>query len=1025
MRDQLTEGSTLTTPSRSRWLRLAAVMAFAALVPAAASAQSQFAGRVTDTSGAVLPGVTVEAASPALIERVRSVVTDGQGRYTITDLRPGAYTLKFELTGFATVVRDGINLPADFTMTINGELRVGGIEETLTVTGSAPVVDVTQAQQVETLSREALDSLPTGRTLQARAALVPLVTSAVDVGGSQGMDQFNMRLAGTEDNEATVFVDGMLLNSNSSDGASQYYFNDAMAQQVSIQTSGVDAETQAGGVRINLVPKDGGNTVKGSMYLDGANEGMMSSNLTQKLKDEGVDSVDSLHRVYDFNGSIGGPIKHDRLWFLFTGHRKRLDQIVLGSFYPDGSPGINDVVIHAVQLRLTAQLGSKHKVAGFYDANNKVEYHSFSAGQDIATAATTRGVGRRGPRYAAQLKWTGTFSSKLLAEAGWGTNRVDYINKAADESRRKERPGGVRTCVATPCLSFDPMQVGPNIDPWYTLVSHSDPNAVVTRWNYINSDFHKVPQRYVLTGKVTYVTGSNNLKVGIQNSFGPENWSRIINGDLAEQAYRGGIPDTAVVYNTPMESHSEVTKDLGIYAQDSFTQKRLTISPGVRLEWFDSQVNDEVSPAGRFVAARNFQGFKIEPRWFDVSPRLGLAMDVFGDAKTALKFDIGKYVHALSLSLADRYNPLAAQTDRRLWGDCYRDGPGGLTCSGANPYGTNGDDIVQDWEVGPSGISNFGSRITTTADPDIKRDYYVRTGLGIQHELRQNLGVQFGWYHTSYRNMRTYVNNLGVITPYTVNTLRSLSDYTAFQVANPLAGYEGQKVTVYNLDRSKLSAVQNIDTNVAKESGLHYNGFVLGMDARVKGVNVFTGLTIERQTTSFCDTTDNPNQLRFCDTTGGKGEQDTLSTMKNAGPSSGFSGTIPYKVTFKMGGDFRLPFDVQVSAALRSLAGDERIITWVVPVSAFTAAGLTRTQSLTVRLNEPGSLYYDRLNIADVGLGKWLQFGHLRTKLGANIYNLLNPDTVTGRTNAYGATLGDPTGVILGRFWKASLQLEW
>jgi hypothetical protein len=261
----------IPTSSTARRLRVAAaVLLCSVLLPAAAFAQSQIVGRVTDSTGSVLPGVAVEAASPALIERARTAVTDDQGRYTVTDLRPGVYSVTFTLVGFATIVRTEINLPADFSMSINAELRVGGLEETLTVTGDAPLVDVTQAQKTEVLTRELLDSLPVGKTLQARAALVPLITTNLDVGGSQNMDQQNVRTAGTEDNEVTVFVDGMLLNSNSSDGASQYYFNDAMPQQVSIQTSGVDAETQAGGVRINVVPKDGGNQIRGTMYIDGA-----------------------------------------------------------------------------------------------------------------------------------------------------------------------------------------------------------------------------------------------------------------------------------------------------------------------------------------------------------------------------------------------------------------------------------------------------------------------------------------------------------------------------------------------------------------------------------------------------------------------------------------------------------------------------------------------------------------------------------------------------------------------------------
>lgn len=1019
------------TPHRSsipHSLVVVVLAVFGALVPAAASAQSQFTGRVTDATSAVLPGVTVEAASPALIERTRTAVTDEQGRYTIVDLRPGPFTVTFNLTGFVPIIRTAINLPADFTMTINVEMRVGGIEETLTVTGDAPVVDVTQAQRSQVLSREDLDVLPTGKTLQARTALVPLVVQTLDVGGSQSLDQHNIRLAGTEDNEATVVVDGMLLNSNSSDGASQYYFNDAMVQEMSVQTSGVDAETQAAGVRVNVVPRSGGNAVKGTMYLDGANASMMSSNLTPELKAQGVQSVNRLHRAYDFNASIGGPIRRDRLWFFFTGHRKAVDRVVLGSFYPDGSPGIDDTLVHGAQVRLTWQIAANHKLSAFYDDNNKVEYHTHAAGDDILTASQTRGVGRpRGPRYAAQVKWMATLSPRLLAEAGWGTNRVDYVNKALP-GLRQERPAGVRTCVATPCLSFDASQAGPNISPWYTVLSRFDPEAPLQRWGNATDDFRKVPQRYIVTTKVTYVTGSHNLKVGVQNSFGPENWTRINNGDLQSVEYRAGVPESVVVWNTPVASSAQVSKDAGVYAQDSWTIKRLTVSPGVRFEWFESQVNDESAPAGRFVSARDFAGFTVRPRWFDVSPRLGMAFDLFGDAKTAVKFDAGKYVHALTLSLVDRYNPMFATTDRRLWADCYRDATSGLGCSGANPYGTNGDRIVQDWEIGPSGVSNFGSRIVNKTDPDLKRDYYFRTGLSVEHELRRNVGVSAGWYYTDYRNMRTYLTPTGAVPSafFTRNLLRNLADYQAFQVANPLPGYEGQKITVYNLNRAKLSAVDNLDSNVASGSGQKYQGFAFGIRARVASTNLFGGVTIERTATRFCDSQDNPNQFRFCDTTGGSGEADALAQMTNAGPSSGLQATLPYVATFKVGSDHRLPFGVQLSTAFRSLPGAERIVTWSVPASAFTAAGLTRTQTVTVRLNNPGSLYYDRTNIVDLGIGKWFDLpGRLRVKAGLNLYNLLNPDTVTGQVNTFGATLGNPTSVILGRFWRASTQVEW
>src|SRR5688572_11798841 len=203
------------------------------LFPAAAHAQSAIAGAVRDTSGAVLPGVTIEAASPVLIEKVRSVITNEQGQYTIVDLRPGVYTVTFMLPGFSTLVRSGVELSADFTATINVELRLGGVEETVTVTGESPIVDVSSTARTQVLTRELLDTIPTGRTIQALGQLIVGVTlNAPDVGGSRAMQQTYMTTRGLTSANNIVQVDGMMVNGLDGDGAVQQYLNDAMAEEI-------------------------------------------------------------------------------------------------------------------------------------------------------------------------------------------------------------------------------------------------------------------------------------------------------------------------------------------------------------------------------------------------------------------------------------------------------------------------------------------------------------------------------------------------------------------------------------------------------------------------------------------------------------------------------------------------------------------------------------------------------------------------------------------------------------------------
>src|SRR5919201_5714701 len=240
-------------------VRIGLVFSVLILLATAARAQSAISGTVKDTSGAVLPGVTVEASSPVLIEKVRTVVTDGEGRYTIVDLRPGTYLVTFSLGGFSTLRREGVELPANFTATINADLRVGALEESVTVTGASPIVDVQSTQRTQVLNRELLDSLPTARNYSGLAALMPGVRmSNTDVGGNQQMEQIYMTVHGSRQTDTTVQVDGLNMNSLMNDGQVQAYYSDAANAEVSYQTSGAGADISGGGVRINMIPREGG-----------------------------------------------------------------------------------------------------------------------------------------------------------------------------------------------------------------------------------------------------------------------------------------------------------------------------------------------------------------------------------------------------------------------------------------------------------------------------------------------------------------------------------------------------------------------------------------------------------------------------------------------------------------------------------------------------------------------------------------------------------------------------------------------
>src|SRR5262252_7770361 len=267
------------------------------LWPAAARAQSAIAGTVKDTSGAVLPGVTVEASSDVLIEKTRSVTTDGSGQYKIVDLRPGTYVVTFTLPGFATIKRDGVELPSNFTATINADMKVGSLEETVVVSGQSPVVDVQTTVHTQVLNRDTIDALPTGRTIQGLGQLVVGVALNIpDVGGTRAMQQTYMSTHGLTSANNTVMVDGMMVNGLQSDGSVQSYFNDAMSQEVSYQTSGIGADTSAGGVRLNMIPREGGNKFAGAMFASYRPGDWQSNNFSQDLQDRGLPNASLIQR---------------------------------------------------------------------------------------------------------------------------------------------------------------------------------------------------------------------------------------------------------------------------------------------------------------------------------------------------------------------------------------------------------------------------------------------------------------------------------------------------------------------------------------------------------------------------------------------------------------------------------------------------------------------------------------------------------------------------------------------------------
>ena len=939
---------------RIRFTTLGALAAFVVLLlPAFASAQSSIAGVVKDDTGAVLPGVTVEAASPALIEKTRSVISDASGQFKIVDLRPGAYSVTFTLQGFSTYRRDGITLVGNATATVNGEMKVGSIEENITVTGEAPLVDVQNASRSQVVNRELLDTVPTGGQVWQVGFTLPGVVQVgrSDVGGAGGIQQTRMSAHGATISDTTTNLDGMETNSMHGWAQSSQYWNDAAIQEMAFQTSNLGAESQTGGILLNLIPQQGGNQFKGNVDARSIpNDSFQGSNMTGKLRSLGVSTPNKVLRLHDYSFSLGGPVRRDLLWFFTSVRYQQGDTQAQDVKYPE------DNRAKTFSGRLTWQPQTKNKFTFYFEDTKKTKGHETS-GPFIAEEAANMRPGQH-QYHVAQAKWTSTISPRLMVDAGWSlsdiTWNVDYRPGVAQE----------RGTAA-----------------WFATASHQD-RSTGALWVAGAPPTLTLGVRQVIASSATYVTGSHSLKTGLQWSYGARRNERFANGDLT-QRYINGVFDSVLLYNTPNTATNPLKADLGIYIQDSWTLHHVTISPGLRYDYFNTTSPAQSSPAGRFVPARQFAAVPI-PTFHDLSPRLGVAYDVFGNGKTALHGGINKYVERMAPDFSIRYNPNSPDQDTRTWNDA------------------NKDDIAQENEFGPSQNLRFGIAQTTRPDKNLKRPYNIEYNAGVDHQLTQSISVGFSYYR------RTFPTGLfDRSQPFLPdNILISPEDYTAVQLTSPL---DGTPLSLYNLNPAKLGLIDIVDRN-PKGYTQWYNGFETTFQVRTPGNGkLYGGVTSDRTVYHNCNI-DDPNLNRFCD-------QTQLD--------------IPFREMIKGSGFYPLPLaGIELSGSFTSFPGAEQKVDYIVNralLTSLTGGRVTLTQaSVTLPLVAPGTKFLKQQNELDFAVGKTFRRGNGQSvRLRLDIFNALNSSWVETQNQTYGPLLDRPTSIMQARLFRMTAQYHF
>jgi hypothetical protein len=926
-----------------------------------------------------------------MIEGKLVAVSDGSGRYTIANLRPGTYTITFSLEGFNRLVREGVALSGESTIQVNVQMTVGALEQSITVTGESPLVDVQTVREQFAVTREMMDTLPGASTFAGRALLIPGVRNT-----GMGEGQYWPAAHGNTWRDAQTANDGMRANVLIDDGQWQmgWEMNQAATAELAYDAGGAPAEVQTGGVLQNAIPKEGGNTFAGTLHMGINHEKFASSNQDAELE-RVLGEVNRQNYNYNVNPGYGGPILRDKLWFYgsflrrdtktwaagsqFTGLLGTPEQREKNDFPAGGEQGFNRNWANAGLLRITNQLSERHKWRLSFDRVNNTQPL-----QDV-TRLTPPEHADRIPQptgYHTQARYTATLTNRLLLEAGFA---LQY-----NKWRREQ---------------FE-----------WNESSSSYLDALSGAWNGAYWITGNQPEyQRTMNASLSYVTGSHNFKAGFQNRWGYFNlYNGPHPGDIRSHITFGGFPILVSVLSTPLGNFkAEINHDIGLFAQDTWTLGKWTLNLGVRGDFFKNGNPAQQAEAGSFVGARDFPALPAA-NWNTVVPRIGVAYDLFGNGKTALKAYAHKYVNQEATTLALAVNPMASYTwgarqENRAWSDVDRNGSA-----------LNADNTVQ-WtpgctypsrgcEIGPSPNAKFG-----TLEDAARFDVNDRPGqweysVGVQHELFPGLSVGMAYYRRDYYNFWR-----------DDNILQGAGDYIPFTWTAPvderLGEYSGFTHTLYNLNPAVDGLSERVLVNVTEQDRV-YNGLEWTAQGRF-GRGGFFGASVnyERTFENTCSQ-ENLNLTVFCDSPRAWQTQ--------------YKGHLAYPIP---------KVDILASVFVQGYPGPNIDANYTVTAAnAFATSGvvLTGGRSLPAFDLLPPEVYFlPYQNKVDLRFMRRFTVAGTRIAPTVDLFNVLNENTTTGvnatccaqgRTDATGRYIPgfrDITSIMQARYLRFGIEIDW
>jgi hypothetical protein len=921
-------------------MRVVVVLLLSAAViggaPSSVEAQVQTGSiliKVSDEQGAAVPGVSVSLTSSALVAGTATGVTDAGGGYRFPSLPPGVYTVKIELQGFQTVQRENVSVQVGQTIPLDMTMRVATLAETITVSGSAPVVDTTSANVAVNLGEQLLQTTPGGRDIWSLVEYkVPsLLITRPDVGGTSGGLQGTYSARGTPSAQNSQYLNGINVGDPAAIGAAGYYYDFDAFEDIQVSTGAHDITVPTSGVFLNMVTKSGGERWAGRSTFTWLGEATQSQNIDDALLRFGFrPNTNEVDFVSDINVSGGGPLI-DRKLRMFASFRDwRVHVNVPAAF---STLVLDKTDITSGLLNMTYQVAQNHRLTGFWSKQYYKKPNRFLASPTtLLEQASTSNEDDVFDVY--QLLWNGVLTPRFFIDARFGLNKIlfpTYLN------------GSDQTLLDT---------------------------ATNIRTRNFTTDTERFRDRYQVNATGQYYVdellgGRHEFKFGVDHAHSPVE-VRTRRFDDLELRWNSatGRPVDVTLFATPFFTRTAVDVT-ALYAQDSYSIKRLTVTGGVRWERLEGYLPAQSSPASRWFPNlnRSFTEQRDLVLWHTAGPRLSAVYDLLGTGRTALKAAVGRYYYIISTGgILDTANPNANYSERYTWNDL------------------NGDFRFQAGEATGTPVISQANPGTISFDPNYRRPYTDEFTGGVDHELLPALRLSTV---VTYRRERYPQATSDPANPY-ATVMSSRADFGPDGVAG--TGDDGTFRFFDRLSSSSLTYFTNDPRSVQSYKGLE----VTATKRMSNRWQMLAGYTLSRTRISGASVNLNPNNLIFAD-----------------GLVTGQLGDRPHQ--FKLTGSYVMPwYDIGVAGNFNSQSG--------IAVTRQVSTALSIGGTTNVNVEPAGSHRLDTRTAMDLRFFKGFAFGTRSLDVAVDFNNLTNANTVWNvRTLSGTINLrqnGDPNGTI-------------